>query len=87
MLLLLGGSHAGTDCLNHQLGFIGASNRDTNNTYLLRRVVVASWKQGVSYINHLVKLDTQDISKFPNAVGFIDARLGHIDRSRAAHAH
>src|ERR1700683_988538 len=72
------------DSFDNSLGLIGASYRNGNNTRLFSRIVVSSWKQSISDVNHLSHGNSENIAQFPDSVGFVDARLGDVDRCRTA---
>jgi hypothetical protein len=54
-------------------------DRNAIDSHGFSRVVIASYIQGIADVNHFVYRNSEDVSQFPDAVSFIDARLGYVD--------
>ncbi|MGA9980358.1 MAG: hypothetical protein WBQ08_17190 [Candidatus Sulfotelmatobacter sp.] len=68
--------------MDNPLGLVGILNRDTTHSRCFSRVVIAAHVQGITDINHLFYRNTEQVSKFSDAVGFVNARLGNVNRRR-----
>ena len=51
------------------------------------RIVISAGKQRIADKNHLINGNAKDVPEFSNPVGFINARLGDVNGSRASQAH
>ena len=83
---MLFGIQTSDDRFDNSLRLIGVSNRNGNNACLFGRVVVSAYKQGVPDINHLLHRNAENVSQFLNSVGFVNARLGDVNRCRTTNS-
>jgi len=70
--------------LNNPLRVGRIVDRDAIDSHGFSRVVIAPHIQGIADINHLVYRNTEDVSQSSDAICFVDARPGYVDRCRAA---
>ena len=70
---------ASKDRRDDKVGIVRHFYKDGRNTRLFYRVVVPSWKQRIADVDHLFQGNVESFTQLSYAIGFVDARLGHID--------
>jgi len=63
---------------------VGVPHFDGHDARLLRRIVISSREEGVADEKHIAYGEAKDLFEFLHAIGLVNARLGDVDRGRAA---
>ena len=68
------------------LRLIGTLDWDAIHTCLFGRIIVPSYEQGISDVNHLFQRNVQEVSQLSDSVCLINAWLGDINGCRASNS-